>query len=62
MFAMGETDEYPLWALPLLARRLLWKEYGIPFEDFEFEDVLIAMRLQKLETDRDNYQIEKMKK
>lgn len=62
MFGMGETDEYPLWCLPLLARRLLWKDYGIPFDDFEFNDIMLAMSLQNLENQREQYQLEKLRK
>ena len=54
---MGETDEYPSWAAPLLARRMLWKDYGISLgDDLEFEELLLAMRLHGLETERERWE------
>ena len=49
---MGDTDEYPSWALPLIYRRVLWQEYGVPLPDFNFEDMLLALRLRSLEAQR----------
>jgi hypothetical protein len=60
MFEVGETDEYPIWALPLLPRRIMWKEYGIPFSDFEFPDVMLMLRLQGLENRREKNILQKM--
>lgn len=53
MFMTGESDEYPAWALPLIVRRMLWKEYGVAFGEIQFEDVLKAMRLHSMENQRD---------
>lgn len=55
MFVTGETDEYPDWSLPLLVRRMLWQQYGIPFKDLEFGDILQALRLHTMERQRESY-------
>jgi hypothetical protein len=52
---MGDNDEYPSWALPLVYRRMLWQEYGIAVQDFSFEDMMLAIRLRALEAERQNY-------
>lgn len=52
---MGTTDEYPAWATPLLVRRMLWKEYGIAFKGYRFDDVLQAIRLHGLEVERSRH-------
>lgn len=53
MFATGESDEYPQWALPLLTKRMLYQDYGIVFSDMSLSDVLDAMRLRTLENQRE---------
>ncbi|MCI0551268.1 MAG: hypothetical protein L0287_09955 [Anaerolineae bacterium] len=53
---MLATDEYPAWALPLLVRRMLWQQYGIAFLDYEFDDLLQAMRLNSLEVERSQFE------
>lgn len=59
---MGETDEYPAWALPLLVKRMLWKDYGVNIGDLEFEEVMLAMSLRSLEANREQYQADKLKR
>jgi hypothetical protein len=49
---MGDTDEYPSWALPLIYRRLLWQEYGVSLPGFDFEDMMLAFRLRSMEAQR----------
>lgn len=59
LFAMGEMDEYPSWALPLLVRRMYWKDYGIILDALTFEEMLDVMRLNTMEKQREQYEQDK---
>jgi hypothetical protein len=59
---MGDSDEYPGWALPLIYRRMLWQQYGVVMPDFDFQELLNAIRLYGLENERRNNQISKLEK
>jgi len=61
MYGMGEDDTPPAWATPLIVRQMLWKNYGIGFDDFEFRDVILAIKWQGLEAQRHNYQMDKIR-
>ena len=51
-FETGDSDEPPDWALPLVYRRMLWKEYGIVVPDFMFSDFVDAIHFHGMEAER----------
>ncbi len=53
MFTMGDTDEYPQWALPFLTARMLWQSYGIQVSSYDMNFLLGALRLHSLENQRE---------
>lgn len=44
-YADGRSDDLPDWTAPLLAQRTLWKEYGVPWQDPTFTELVDALRL-----------------
>ena len=52
---MGEADSPPDDFLPLIARRVLWQEYGISLP-MEFDDAYMAILLHSAETAHQNAQ------
>ena len=49
------TDELPPWAAALVARRTLWQNYGIPWTDVTFEEIMAALKLETAILERNKH-------
>jgi hypothetical protein len=59
LFGLGVSDDLPAWTGELELRKMLWKEYGIQFNDFEVKDVFHAIQYQAAISTRQQHEADK---